>query len=405
MFGAIADESLVHGEVAQGFEEVERKFKENFARRRELGAACAVYHKGEKVVDLWGGYRDFESRAPWEEDTLVLVYSTTKGVAAMTLAVAHSRGLLDYDEKVAAYWPEFAQEGKEDITVRQLLAHQAGVCVVDQPLDLDILRDHEALAEILARQKTLWEAGAKHGYHHFCLGLYQSEIMRRVDPQHRSLGRFFQEEIAEPLGLEFYIGLPREVPDSRLAIVESTRPIDLLLHLNEVPVWFTLAFLLPRTITARTMSNPPILRGKATDFNRRDTLAIEMPSANGIGQVRSIAKLYGEFATGGKELDLKQETLDELSAPAVHPTSGLHDSVLLADTAYSLGFRRPAPDFEFGSNGRSYGVGGIGGSLGFADPDAQIGYAYAMTRPGFRIFDDPRAKALREALYRCLEKV
>ena len=405
MLGPKVDEAMVHGEVAPGFEEVERVFRENFARRREYGAACAIYHRGQRVVDLWGGYRDLEKHAPWEEDTLVLVYSTTKGVAALTMAVAHSRGLLDYDEKIATYWPEFAQAGKENVTVRQLIGHQAGVCVVDQPLDLEILGDRAALVEILARQRPLWNAGEKHGYHHFCLGLYQSEIIRRVDPQHRSLGRYFQEEIAEPLDLEFYIGLPPEVPDSRLAIVESTRPIDMLLHLNEVPLRFMLAMLLPTTMTARTMSNPPILRGKATDFNRREALGIEMPSANGIGQVRSLAKLYGEFATGGTALGIRQETLDELTTDAVHPTSGPRDNVLQAETAYSLGFRKPAPTFNYGSSERCFGIGGIGGSFAFADPDSQIGYAYAMTRPGFRIFDDSRSRALHDALYRCIEKV
>ena len=405
MLGAKADESTVHGEVAPGFEEVGEVFRENFARRREYGAACAVYLKGERVVDLWGGYRDLASRAPWQQDTLVLMYSTTKGVAAMTMALAHSRGLLDYDEKIATYWPEFAQEGKENITVRQLLAHQAGVCVVDETLDLDILADKDRLAELLARQRPLWKSGSKHGYHHFCLGLYQSEIMRRVDPQHRSLGRYFQEEIAGPLGLEFYIGLPPEVPDSRLAIVEATRPMDVLLHLREVPLLFTAAILFPKTMTSRTMSNPPMLRGKATDFSRRDSLAVEMPSANGIGEVRSVAKLYGEFASGGAELDIRQETLDELAAPPVEPTSGLRDAVLLGDTSYSLGFRKPCSAFSFGSSDRSFGIGGIGGSFGFADPDAQVGYAYAMTRPGFRIFDDSRSRVLHDALYRCLERV
>jgi CubicO group peptidase (beta-lactamase class C family) len=226
-----------------------------------------------------------------------------------------------------------------------------------------------------------------------------------VDPQNRSLGRYFQEEIAEPLDLEFYIGLPPEVPDSRLAIVESTRPIDMLRHIKEIPVRFTLAMLLPTMMTFRTMSNPPILRGKATDFNRRDALAVEMPSANGIGQVRNIAKRYGVFAAGGAELGIKQETLDELAAPAVNPTSGSRDGVLLGDASYSLGFRMPSPAFEFGSSGRSFGIGGIGGSFGFADPDAQVGYAYGMTRPGFRIFDDARSQSLREAMHRCLEKL
>jgi CubicO group peptidase (beta-lactamase class C family) len=276
MFGVTADESTVHGEVAPGFEEVERAFRANLTRRRELGAACAIYHKGEKVVDLWGGYRHLETRAPWLQDTLVLVYSTTKGIAAMTMALAQSRGLLDYDEKVATYWPEFAQEGKENITVRQLLAHQTGLCVVDETLELKVLADPDGLAEILARQKPLWESGARHGYHRgFCLGLYQSEIIRRVDPQHRSIGRFFQEEIAEPLDLEFYIGLPREVPDSRLAIVESTRPIDMLRHLREIPVRFTLAMFLPTTIppvrcpTHRSCVGRQLLSAAATPWRSR----------------------------------------------------------------------------------------------------------------------------------------
>ena len=337
MLGTKADVSTVRGEVAPGFERVEEAFKENFAKRREYGAACAVYHRGEKVVDLWGGYRDLSSERPWEEDTLVLMYSTTKGVAAMSFAVANSRGLLDYDEKVSTYWPEFGQHGKEDITVRQLLAHQAGLCVVDETLDLEALSDLDALAELLARQRPAWDVGSKHGYHHFCLGLYQNELMRRIDPQHRTVGNFLREEISEPLGVEFYIGLPLEIPDSRLAIVETTRPLDILLHLREVPLMFTAAILNPRSMTSRTMSNPPMLSGKATDFDRRETLAVEMPSANGVGEVRGLAKLYGEFANGGTSLNIRRETLDELEAPPVDPTSGLRDVVLLGDTVVLAG--------------------------------------------------------------------
>lgn len=195
------------------------------------------------------------------------------------------------------------------------------------------------------------------------------------------------------------------MPDPRLAIVETARPIDFLLHLREIPVLFTLAFLLAKTMTGRTMSNHPILRGSTTNLNRRDVLAVEMPSANRNGHVRSIAKLYGVFATGGAELGLKQETLDELTAPSVAPTSGLRDGVLLADTSYSLGFRKPSPAFGFGSSDGSFGIGGIGGSFAFGDPDKQAGYAYAMTRPGFRIFDDARSQSLRAAMHRCLEKL
>jgi CubicO group peptidase (beta-lactamase class C family) len=202
------ERQMIHGSVEPGFEAVEKEFHRNFAKRGELGAACAIYHRGKKVVDLWGGYRDAKTRAPWEQDMLVSVMSTTKGLAAMAVALAHSRELLDYDEKVAAYWPEFGQNGKEEITVRQLLAHQAGVCAIDEPIDLKAITDHERLATILARQKPAWEPGTKQGYHMWNLGWYESELVRRVDPKHRSIGQFFQDEIATPLGLEFYLRMP-----------------------------------------------------------------------------------------------------------------------------------------------------------------------------------------------------
>ena len=207
----------VQGHVSNGFEAVRDAFAENFSRRQELGGACCVYRHGEKVVDLWGGIRNKSTGEPWEENTMVLVYSATKGLAAMTLAVAHSRGWLDYEERVCTYWPEFAQQGKETITVRQLLAHQAGLFALDVPVDSELVADLDRLAAVLARQKPAWEPGTRQAYHAITLGFYESELLRRVDPQHRSLGQFFQDEIAEPLGLDFYIRLPESIPNSRLA--------------------------------------------------------------------------------------------------------------------------------------------------------------------------------------------
>ena len=183
----------VHGEVAQGFESVRDVFAENFARRRELGGACCAYVDGEKVVDLWGGTRNEETGDAWERDTMVIVYSATKGLAAMTLALAHSRGWLNYDERVSAYWPEFAQHGKGGITVRQLLAHQAGLYALDQPVDLATVSNLDRLAEILARQVPAWEPGSRQAYHAITLGYYESELLRRVDPMHRSIGQFFEK--------------------------------------------------------------------------------------------------------------------------------------------------------------------------------------------------------------------
>jgi CubicO group peptidase (beta-lactamase class C family) len=192
---------VIEGQTSRGFEPVREAFAENFERRHELGGACCAYYRGEKVVDLWGGIRNRETGEPWERGTMVVVHSATKGLAAMTLALAHSREWLDYDERVAKYWPEFAQSGKETITVRQLLAHQAGLFAFDEPVDRDMVADPDRLAAVMARHKPAWEPGTRQAYHGLTLGFYEGELMRRVDPGRRTLGQFFQDEIATRLRL------------------------------------------------------------------------------------------------------------------------------------------------------------------------------------------------------------
>lgn len=210
---SVAVSHSVKGHAGRGFEAVREAFADNFTRRRELGGACCAYVHGEKVVDLWGGIRNKRTRDPWEKDTMVIVYSATKGLAAMTLAIAHSRGWLDYEERVCSYWPEFAQNGKERITVRQLLAHQAGLYALDEPVDRNVVADLDHLAVVLARQKPAWQPGTRQAYHAITLGFYEGELLRRIDPKHRSLGQFFQDEIATPLGLDVYIRLLEEIPN------------------------------------------------------------------------------------------------------------------------------------------------------------------------------------------------
>ena len=389
--------SLIHGEVAPGFEEVYEEFRTNITERGELGAACVIYYQGEKVVDLWGGYRDSRTREPWEENTMVLVFSVTKGLAAMTLAVAHSYGYIDYDEKVSTYWPEFAQNGKEDITVRQLLAHQAGVILLDEPLTLEEVADRERLAEALAQQKPLWEAGMRLGYHASTLGFYMSELITRVDPKHRSLGQFFQEEIAQPLDLECYIGLPADVPDSRIAQIYLLSAIKML---PQLPPRTVLGLLNPYSAVSRIIRIP-------RDFhpNSQEYRTTELPSANAIGQVRSIAKAYSVLARGGHELDLSEETIAELTAPAITPPEGPRDPLREADSYFSLGFEKPGPNLLFGSSQQAFGTAGFGGAFAFDDPAAQVGYAFASMKMGYALKQDPREKALREAMYRCIKRL
>ncbi len=206
----------ISGFVTPQFEAVREAFAANFKLGHELGAACSVYYQGEKVVDLWGGIRNKATGEPWEEDTMVIVASATKGLAGLAMALANSRRLFDYDDLVSKYWPEFAQHGKDKITIRQLLAHQAGLYALDKHVDMKIEADLDNLAVILARQKPEWEPGTRQAYHAITLGFYESELLRRVDPKHRSLGRFFHEELAVPLGLDFYIGLPEDIPNSRI---------------------------------------------------------------------------------------------------------------------------------------------------------------------------------------------
>jgi CubicO group peptidase (beta-lactamase class C family) len=382
----------VKGHVSAGFEAVRDAFAENFSRRRELGGACCVYHRGEKVVDLWGGVRNKSTGEPWEEDTMVLVYSSTKGLAAMTLAVAHSRGWLDYEQLLCSYWPEFAQQGKETITVRQLLAHQAGLFAFDEPVDKSVVADLDRLAVVLARQKPAWEPGTRQAYHAISLGYYESELLRRVDPHHRSLGQFFRDEIASPLELDFYIRLPESIPNTRLAKLAKPSLFRMLLGF---PIRFSLAAFNRRSNIRRALMGSEFAHDEQHIYARN----FEVPSGGGVGTARAIAHAYSVFATGGRELQLRPETLQALSAPAIPPSHGFYDECFMGDgVQFSLGFMKPSPAWPFGNEG-SFGSPGSGGSLGFADPKAGIGYAYVTNQMGTALTGDPRDLALRNAVY------
>ena len=385
----------VQGYVAPGFERVRDTFAENFARRHELGGACCAYHRGQKVVDIWGGIRSKQTREPWERDTMVVVHSATKGLAAMTLAIAHSRGWLDYEERVSRYWPEFGQNGKQQITVRELLAHQAGLFAFDESVDRTTVADLDRLASVMARHKPAWEPGTRQAYHGLTLGFYEGELIRRVDPRHRTLGQFFQDEIATPLGEDFYIRLPEDVPNSRLATLSPPGRLEMFIRFR--PLRLLVEGLNPRSNISRALVVNP---GTSIYLDDQRVYArnLEVPAGGGVGTARAIAHAYGVVASGGRELGLTQQTLALLAAPAIPPTRGFFDECLKGEVRFSLGFMKPCDNWRFGGP-RSFGSPGTGGALGFADPDSGIGYGYVTSRMGMTFTGDPRDVALRQALY------
>lgn len=388
---------VIGGTVAAGFEPVREAFVENFTERGERGGACCVHRFGERVVDLWGGVRDRRSAEPWRPDTMTIIHSTTKGLAAMVMALAHSRGWLDHDELVCTYWPEFGQRGKERITVRQLLAHQAGLFAFDEKVDRDVVADLDRLAEVMARQRPAWEPGERQAYHAISLGFYEGELIRRIDPAHRTLGRVFHEEIAAPLGIDAHIGTPADIPVERIAPLE---PPGLWARLTGMPLRMTASALNPRSVLHRSLVANP-----GTGFYLDPELVVvrdlEVPSGGGIGSARGIAAAYGAFADGGGRLGLRAETIAALMAPARPSAHGFHDECFGGPAKFSLGFMKPSESIAFGHPG-AFGAPGAGGSMGYADPEVGIGYGYVTNRMGTDISGDPRDLALRAALEEAL---
>lgn len=385
----------IGGRVAQGFEPVREAFVENFLERGELGGAACVVLDGEVVVDLWGGLRDRATGSPWGAETMTLVHSTTKGLAALVLALLHSRQLLDYDERVATYWPEFAQAGKEDITIRQLLAHQAGLFGFDEHVDVEVVADLDRLAGVMERQRPIWPPGERQAYHAITLGFYENELVRRIDPAHRTIGQLLHEDIAIPLDVagEVYIGTPSSVPDERLAALV---PPGLWARFTSMPPRFMIDALWPRSVLHRSLvANPGT--GFYVDPEHVIVRELEVPSGGAVTTARALATAYGAFAAPGGPLALRTETLDALAAPAVPARQGFQDACFRAPAKFSLGFMKPNETISFGSDA-AFGAPGTGGSLGFADPTLRLGYGYVTDKMSMELQGDRRDLALRHAL-------
>lgn len=377
----------IHGDVDEGFGAVADAFAANFEHRGELGAAFSLYAGGVKRADLWGGVADKVTGRPWTEDTLQLVFSTTKGATAICVAQLVERGALSYDDTVAQHWPEFAASGKGEITVGQMMSHQAGLIAVDAPLTFDEIMAVTPVVEALERQAPMWSPGTAHGYHAITYGWLAGELVRRVDG--RRIAQFFQEEVAQPLGLDFWIGLPEE-HEPRVSRIEIAPPPT-----EPADIERMLALLGPGTNGYRALSMDGVISMAGDNhFNGRALHATEMPGANGITNARSVARMYA--ATIGDVDGVRLLAPDTVESARTQRVDG-DDLTLIFSTRFGAGFwlhNETTPMIQSGS----FGHPGAGGSLGYANPELGIGYGYVMNQMASNVAGDPRTIALNDAV-------
>ena len=374
----------VSGLTEPGFERVREAFAHNFTAHGDIGAACCVYLDGRPVVDIWGGTADPVAGTPWRQDTVQLVFSAAKGPTAVCIHRLAEQGLLDVDAPVARYWPEFAAAGKERITTRMVLSHRAGLAAVAGDLALADVLAWDPVVEAIAAQAPEWEPGSAHGYHARSFGWILGEIIRRITGE--SAGQYLARTVCAPLGLDYWVGLPaaERARCARLVPPDAEHSAAAVLGAN--------------SLTVRVMTGPSGLFGYNEMWHRDDVLAAEMPSSNGVGSARALARLYA--ATIG-ELDgirlLRPETVRE----ATRVVSRGPDRVIFVETCFGLGFSLP-PMLGPDCGPSAFGHPGAGGSLGFADPEAGLAFAYVMNRMRFEAGGDPRAALLVRALYECI---
>jgi CubicO group peptidase (beta-lactamase class C family) len=399
---------LIHGTVAQGFERVRDAFVANFARG-EIGAALCVSVRGQRVVDLWAGWADREREMPWEADTPCVVFSVTKGFVGTCFLALQDRGGIDLDAPIATYWPEFAGGDagatRAGITVRTLLNHRSGLCAVDRGLTIEDLKHDERVESALLAQEPLWEPGTDQGYHATSLGMYAQAIFRRAAG--RSLGRFFAEELAGPLGADAWIGLPEEV-HPRTATLYPTAPLK--------AVWAILSQLPRDTVegrmyrrvlfdrksaAARAVANPRELgAGRFTNLNRADVRRLELPWMGGHATARGVSRIYEPLANGGSAAGVRIVSPEAIEPLKLRQSWSDRDLVVPKPMGFSQGFLKDQTHL-FCPNPEMFGHAGMGGSLGFADPVEGVAFGYVMNHMAPQV-RSTRALALCHALYASL---
>ena len=380
--------SGVDGECAARFRDVREAFASNFAAGREIGASFAATVDGELVIDLWGGSADAARTRSWTADTIVNVFSTTKAMTALCAHMLVDRGQLDIDAPVARYWPEFTQAGKDRLAVRDVLSHRAGLAAIRAPLPTEALYDWGRMVEALAAETPWWEPGTTSGYHAVTFGYLVGEVLRRVDG--RTLGAFFRDEVAGRLDVDFHIGLAAS-EDPRVA--EMVPP-----SAAETAAAGPRAIPDPASLLGRVMGNPPVTPAIA---NSRAWRAAEIPAANGHGNARSVARVMGALACG-RTRDGGRLLAPSSLARALEVQFDGRDIVLQFPMRWGLGFMLASEHLPLGPNPRTFGHGGWGGSLGIADLDARVSWAYVMNKMTPGTTGDTRVGPLVAALYGAL---
>ncbi|RMH78065.1 MAG: class A beta-lactamase-related serine hydrolase [Actinomyces sp.] len=385
--------SEIRGHVAEGYGPVADAFATNFRDHGDVGAGFCLYVDGEEVVNVTGGLADPAAGRPYDADTLQLVFSSTKGAAAICVAMLVADGVLDYDTPVAELWPEFGAAGKDRIPLAWIMSHKAGLASVDDPPPLAEVLAVTPIVDALAAQTPLWEPGTRHGYHALTYGWLVGEIVRRVTG--RSLGTVFRERVAEPLGLDFWIGLPAELEDRVAPLIPSPPPS------TPEEIELMAAYIGPGTMGNRALTLDGVFALDADGgmvWNTREVHASEIPAANGITNARSLARMYA--ATLGEVDGVRLLGSDIRDAATECVTSG-PDLTLLLETHFGMGFMLPDEVLPL-AGPRSYGHAGAGGSLGYADPDLGIAYGYVMNQMGGSLVGDPRTQGLTDAVRRCV---
>jgi CubicO group peptidase (beta-lactamase class C family) len=379
----MAEVPEIHGSCDPRFAAVKRAFAASFEEGLEIGACFAATIDGELVVDLWAGHADRACRRSWERDTIVNVYSTTKAMTALCALMLVDRGELDLDAPVARYWPEFAQAGKAALPVRYLLSHTSGLAGFAEPIPAEALYDWDRIVGLLALQEPMWEPGARSGYHSLTFGYLIGEVVRRITG--RTLGTFFREEVAEPLGADFHIGLADE-HEPRVGEIIPPEAIDAGDEIRSA------------ALAAKVLGNPPITGDIA---NQRAWRAAEIPAANGQGNARSVARVGAAMACGG-ELDGVRLLGSATLKRAIEEQCYGKDLVLGVPIRWGLGFGLTSKEIPVGPNPRAFFWGGWGGSLVVIDLDARLSFSYVMNKMGSGPIGHARSFRTAAALFRSL---